>query len=69
MKKNDNIDKQNLSDFNNSIQKKSTFTKEEDEFDKEITNSIIRKEKSEVIINKFENFANIKNSNSDKKDG
>ena len=66
--KNENSDKIN-SDLNNPIEKKSTFTKEEDEFDKEITNSIIRKEKSEVIINKFENFANIKNSNSDKKDG
>ncbi len=66
--KNENSDKIN-SDLNNPIEKKSTFTKEEDEFDKDITNSIIRNEKSEVIINKFKNFANIKNSNNDKKDG
>ena len=67
--KNENIDKINLSDLNNPIQKKSTFTKEEDEFDKDITNSIIRKENSEVIINKFKNFANIKSPNNDQKDG
>ena len=33
------------------------------EFDKDITSSIQRNEKSNIIINKFENFANIKNSN------
>ena len=69
---NKNVKSKNSSSFQfvlNPIEKKSTFTKEEDEFDKDITNSIIRNEKSEVIINKFENFANIKNSNCDKKDG
>ena len=43
--------------------KKNTFTDKEKEFDKEITGSIQRNEGSDVIINKFENFANIKNSN------
>ncbi len=43
--------------------KKNTFTDKEKEFDNEITGSIQRNEGSDVIINKFENFANIKNSN------
>ena len=51
--------------FNNN-NKKSGFTKEEDQFDKDITNSIIRKEKDEIIINKFQYFVNIKNSNLNK---
>ena len=58
--KNDNIENKDYNFKNNN--KKSNFTKEEDEFDKDITNSIIKKEKDEIIINKFQNFVNIKNS-------
>ena len=62
--KNDNIENKDYNFKNNN--KKSNFTKEEDEFDKDITNSIIKKEKDEIIINKFQNFVNIKNSNLNK---
>ena len=58
--KNDNIENKDYNFKNNN--KKYNFTKEEDEFDKDITNSIIKKEKDEIIINKFQNFVNIKNS-------
>ena len=47
--------------------KTNTFTDREKEFDNDITSSIQRNEGSDVIINKFENFANIKNSNHNKK--
>ena len=66
--KNENVENiENIDcNFNNNNNKKSAFTKEEDEFDKDITNSIIRKEKDEIIINKFQYFVNIKNSNLNK---
>ena len=48
--------------------KKNTFTDREKEFDNDITSSIQKNEGSDVIINKFENFANIKNSKSNNKD-
>ncbi len=47
--------------------KKNTFTDREKEFDNDITSSIQKNEGSDVIINKFENFANIKNSNHNRK--
>ena len=66
--KNENVENiENIDcNFNNNNNKKSGFTKEEDQFDKDITNSIIRKEKDEIIINKFQYFVNIKNSNLNK---
>ena len=45
---------------NIEIKKKSTFTEKEEQFDKEIINSIKNNEKSDAIINKFQNFVNIK---------
>ncbi len=59
--KNDNI----INDINQDnieIKKKSTFTEKEEQFDKEITESIQNNEKSDIIINKFKNFANLKNN-------
>ena len=47
--------------------KKNTFTDREKEFDNDITSSIQKNEGSDVIINKFENFANINNSNHNRK--
>ena len=48
--------------LNYPINKKCNFTKEEHDFDKDITNCIINNERSDVIINKFQEFANVKNS-------
>lgn len=42
------------------IKKQNTFTKEEEEFDKDITHLIQKRENSEIIINKFQKFANCK---------
>ena len=61
--KNKNVSQDNNNCYCIQIPKKNTFNEKENEFDKDITSSIQRNEKSDVIINKFENFANIKNSN------
>ena len=47
---------------NTEIKKKSTLSEKEEQFDREITKSIQNNEKSDIIINKFKNFANIKNN-------
>ena len=61
--KNENYSNHNK--LSNSIQipKKNALSEKEYEFDKDITSSIQRNEKSDIIINKFKNFANIKTSN------
>ena len=61
--KNENYSNHN--NLSNSIQipKKNALSEKEYEFDKDITSSIQRNEKSDIIINKFKNFANIKTSN------
>ena len=60
--KNENEENIEYIDYNsmNNNNKKSDFTKEEEDFDKDITDSIIKKEKAKIIINKFQNFVNIK---------
>jgi hypothetical protein len=42
------------------MKKQNNFTKEEEEFDKDITHLIQKRENSEIIINKFQKFANCK---------
>ena len=65
---NDNYSEKNISVSQIINPKKNSFNEREKEFDNDITDSIQRKESSEVIINKFKNFANIKNSKSNNKD-
>ena len=65
---NDNYSEKNISTSQIINPKKNTFTDREKEFDNDITSSIQKNEGSDVIINKFKNFANIKNSKSNNKD-
>ena len=61
--KNNNINNNNnncLSINYEPIKKQNNFTKEEEEFDKDITHLIQKRENSEIIINKFQKFANCK---------
>jgi len=42
------------------VMKKNNFSQKEKEFDNEITESIKKRESSDIIVNKFTNFANCK---------